>query len=62
VNAQNYAPRVFAGLPDREREGYGLADFKQAMEGLFRGHKIKSVDYGRKGDKRKRIERCDREE
>jgi hypothetical protein len=56
-NATNYAPRVFARAPASERDGYGESDFARSLEGLFRAHKIASVDYGRKGDERKKIAR-----
>jgi RecA-family ATPase len=56
-NAPNYAPRVFARAPASERDGYGEPAFARALEGLFRAHKIASVDYGRKGDERKKIAR-----
>lgn len=56
-NANNHAPRVFANLPDRERDGYRQADFQRAMETLFKGRKIMSVTYGRSGDERRKIVR-----
>ena len=56
-NATNYAPRVFANLSDRERDNYRQADFQRAMETLFKGRKIASVTYGRKGDERRKIVR-----
>ena len=40
-HSQNYAPRVFAALPEATRDGYREPDFKQAMERLFKGRKIK---------------------
>ena len=55
--ATNYAPRVFARAPATERDGYGEADFTRALERLFSTHKIASVDYGRSGDRRKKIAR-----
>lgn len=57
INAPNYAPRVFARMPASERDGYSEADFKRALESLFRTRKIVSLDYGRKGDERKKIAR-----
>jgi len=57
LNAGNYAPRVLARVPANERDGYGEGDFKRAMETLFKDHKIESVNYGRKGDERKKIVR-----
>lgn len=56
-NAGNYAPRVFGSAPASERDGYGEIDFKRAMDRLFRSNKIASVNYGRKGDERKKIAR-----
>jgi RecA-family ATPase len=58
----NYAPKVFAALSVNERDGYGQGDFRQAMERLFRSRKIKAVTYGRRGDERRKIERCNSEE
>jgi len=37
--ASNYAPRLFAGRPDRE--GFGLDDFRRSMESLFAQGKIR---------------------
>jgi RecA-family ATPase len=51
--ASNYAPKKFAARPDRE--GYIVADFAKAMEGLFAIRKIEMTDYGRPGDKRRKI-------
>jgi RecA-family ATPase len=51
----NFAPRLFAMRPDRER--YGKPDFERAMQGLFAGGTITNVQYGRKGDERYRITR-----
>ena len=56
-NATNYAPRVFAGLSERERDGYRKLDFQRAMEALFKSRKIASETYGRKGDERRKIVR-----
>ena len=56
-NATNYAPRVFASLPDKERDSYREADFRRAMETLFKDRKIASVPYGRRGDERRKIVR-----
>jgi RecA-family ATPase len=56
-NAPNYAPRVFARAAASERDGYGEPDFARTLERLFRANKIASVDYGRKGDERKKIMR-----
>jgi RecA-family ATPase len=56
-NATNYAPRVFSNLRESERDNYRQADFQRAMEILFKGRKIKSVSYGRKGDERRKIVR-----
>jgi RecA-family ATPase len=53
--ASNYAPKRFADQP--KCEGYKAADFRRAMEGLFSQGKIRVVEYGRKHDLRKRIER-----
>ena len=53
--ASNFAPRLFAGLPRERRRDYRQADFKRAMERLFTEGKIENVDYGRKGDERRRI-------
>ncbi len=59
LNAGNYAPRVLARVPANERDGYGEGDFKKAMDRLFKRRKIENVDYGRKGDERKKIVRRD---
>lgn len=56
-HAGNFAPRIFAGAA--ARDGYGEGDFRRAMERLFTSRKIKSAPYGRKGDERRKIERCD---
>jgi RecA-family ATPase len=56
-NATNYAPRVFANLSDRDRDNYRFGDFQRAMEALFKGRKIASETYGRKGDERRKIVR-----
>ena len=57
TKAGNYAPRLFARLSAKDRDDYREADLKDAMERLFKGRKIKNVDYGRKGDERKKIVR-----
>jgi RecA-family ATPase len=61
-NAANFAPRVFASAVANARDGYAIGDFKTAMESLFKSGKIRSVNYGRSGDERRKIVRCDREE
>jgi RecA-family ATPase len=61
-NAANFAPRVFASAAANARDGYAIGDFKTAMESLFKSGKIRSVNYGRSGDERRKIVRCDREE
>ena len=58
----NFAPRVFANAAANARDGYGQGDFRQAMERLFKSRKIRSASYGRRGDERRKIERCDNEE
>lgn len=57
MHSGNYAPKVFSSVPANARDGYGKGDFRQAMERLFKSHKIKNVDYGRKGDERRKIVR-----
>lgn len=52
-------PRVFARALENERDGYGEKDFAKAMERLFSASKIASVDYGRKGDERKKIRKTE---
>jgi hypothetical protein len=51
--AGNYAPRLFATPPDRER--FGKVDFEHAMQALFASGEIANEDYGRKSDMRSRI-------
>jgi RecA-family ATPase len=55
--AGNYAPRLFASRPDRER--FGKADFERAMQALFASGKLCNEDYGRKSDTRSRIVKID---
>ena len=55
-NAGNFAPTVFAARPDRE--GYRKPDFVGAMERLFARNAIATVEYGRKGDERRKIVRA----
>jgi len=52
-NAGNYAPRLFANRPGRH--GYKEADFRKAMETLFAEKKITLIQYGRPGDRRRKI-------
>ena len=54
-NSPNFAPRVFSRLDRSHRQDCREADFRQAMETLFASGKIENVDYGRKGDERKKI-------
>jgi len=51
----NYAPREFAKLPAAQRSNYREADFRRAMEQLFKNGKIENIPYGRKGDERRKI-------
>ena len=51
--AGNYAPRLFDKRPGRE--GFTKTDFERAMESLFAQGRIKLVEYGRAGDRRKRL-------
>jgi RecA-family ATPase len=51
--AGNYAPRLFASRPDRER--YTKSDFERAMQALFAARKIINETYGRKSDTRTRL-------
>ena len=51
--AGNYAPRLFAARPDRER--YTKADFAHAMQAAFAAGEIENEPYGRRGDERTRI-------
>jgi RecA-family ATPase len=53
----NYAPRAFGKLPREQRYDYREADFRNAMEKLFRKQVIENVSYGRTSDMRLRIER-----
>jgi RecA-family ATPase len=53
ARAGNYAPRLFAKRPGRER--FGFKDFEAAMQRLFAQEAITNVPYGRKGDERYRI-------
>jgi RecA-family ATPase len=55
TKAGNYAPRLFATRPDRER--YVRADFERAMQALFARKEITNATYGRKSDLRTRIAR-----
>jgi RecA-family ATPase len=55
-NSGNYAPRLFAGRPDRE--GYKKDDFACAMEDLFSRREIITKTYGRRGDERREIARA----
>jgi RecA-family ATPase len=54
--AGNFAPAIFERRP--EREGYKRADFRRAMEALFARGIIANVEYGRKGDERRKIVRA----
>jgi hypothetical protein len=56
--APNYAPRLFSRRP--ERDGYTKTDFERAMERLFASRQITMLDYGRKGDARRKIVRAAR--
>jgi RecA-family ATPase len=53
--AGNYAPRMFAKLPDRD--GCTKKEFVVAMETLFAAGAIKMEAYGRASDERRRIVR-----
>ena len=55
-NAGNYAPTVFATRPDRE--GYRKSDFARALETLFSRKLLTTVEYGRKGDERRKLIRA----
>ena len=55
INAGNCAPRAFGRLPSDQRRGYREGDFLKAMNVLFARHAIENVDYGRKGDARRKI-------
>jgi RecA-family ATPase len=55
THAPNYAPKLFALRP--ERNGYTKTDFVRAMERLFASRQITMLDYGRKGDERRKIAR-----
>jgi RecA-family ATPase len=52
-NAGNFAPRVFAGRPDKQ--GFNKSDFAKAMESLFASGRIRVVEYGRTSDLRSKI-------
>jgi RecA-family ATPase len=51
----NYAPRMFAQRPERQR--YRTGDFERAMQALFKNRSIGNEPYGRKSDERYRIVR-----
>jgi len=53
----NFAPRLFGTLPRDQRRDYRQADFKRAMEGLFKSGAIKNSSYGCPSDLRQRIVR-----
>jgi RecA-family ATPase len=55
THAPNYAPKLFAMRP--ERDGYTKIDFVRAMERLFASRQITMLEYGRKGDERRKIVR-----
>jgi RecA-family ATPase len=59
VSANNYAPRVFAGMPKDKREGLRQKDFKEAMERLLSGSKPALVvdEYGPPSGRRVRLAR-----
>jgi RecA-family ATPase len=57
-NAVNYAPKLFAKLPQEQRHDYRVADFERAMRSLFTARKIENVPYGRKSDMRQMIVRA----
>jgi RecA-family ATPase len=52
-NASNSAPKIFARRPDRH--GFNQRDFEAAMQRLFVTCKIRMEEYGRAGDRRRRI-------
>jgi RecA-family ATPase len=52
----NYAARLFAQRPDRDR--FKLADFERAMQTLFAASEIRNQPYGRSGDERSCIVRA----
>ena len=54
-NAGNFAPKLFGRRPDRR--GYDKGDFFKAMESLFASGSIEVVDYGRPGDRHRKIAR-----
>jgi RecA-family ATPase len=54
-NAGNFAPKMFSKRPDAE--GLTAKDFDAAMSRLFTNGAITMVNYGRKGDERRRIAR-----
>lgn len=55
IQAQNYAPRVFATLPPDQRRNFDKKAFENAMNVLLRDRKIINKNYGRKGDLRTQI-------
>ncbi len=52
-NAGNSAPKIFGQRPDRQ--GFNRRDFAAAMQRLFAAGKIRMEEYGRAGDRRRRI-------
>lgn len=58
ARASNYAPRLFMKRPASERVNYREADFVRAMETLFSSRAIAIEEYGRPGDRRRKIVRC----
>jgi hypothetical protein len=56
-HSPNYAPRLFARRPAKDRDEYLKVDFERAMDKLFADRKIKNAHYGRPGDERKKIMR-----
>ena len=55
-HASNYAPREFAKHP--KKEGFNKREFEAAMEALFNNGRIEITEYGRSGDRRKKIVRA----
>jgi RecA-family ATPase len=55
TNATNYAPKIFAGQPDRA--GVTRTEFAKALTQLIADGRVAIVDYGRTSDKRQRIVR-----
>jgi RecA-family ATPase len=53
----NYAPRVFAQRPAKERNDFRQADFVQAIQALLSRGELVNVPYGRKHDERYRLAR-----